>query len=1021
MTTEEWHRITTLFHGALARDPPSRDAFLDEACGADAGLRAQVERLLAAHLQAGEFGESPLPAFSLAPPSDLPPSLDAPTDLSAAADSLTSAASSPELGRRQPFLAGVGLAAALVLVTFTYAAWLLVLNGGTAASQGWSEEQHDGGWLVTGVDPTGPAASHLRVGDRIVSLGEAPPFAVVGTAPHRRPLAPGDTYHLTIEREGRQLAMTLSTGATDSRSRLVTRVTYFFSSLLWCLIGLWIGAARPQNPVARLATAVALSVGLLFLTLGVFESLPRWGPLHVVLGYHFFSRFPTGAVAGGWWRAALWGLYLTGGVSVVSGLGFDGIVLAHGLSDAAQFDWLLRVRESLAVIGFTGAVVAMMAVIPRNYWLLTTEDQRRRVRWVLYAACVGLAPEVWWAAIALIETFIGPAGVPRLTLIANIAPVVIPLSVAYVVVRHRVLDISVVIRRTVQYLLARRMLQTTVAIPVLALLYTVATHRHLTIAELVGDTRAYLFWLGASALALRFRRPIEGALDRRFFREEYDREQLLLGVLEEVRRVDSIAELARVVTDRLAFVLHPTSAYVWYRDPAELAAASSSDPQLTPADVPANGAWLSWLEARGEAAALPLPAEAGLSRREARWFSERGVSLIVPLMDSGDRLVGTFMLGEKRSEEPYSAGDTRLLSAIARQAAVVRENLRLRARVDEEVRVKYDVLARLDSRVPNLLKECPACGACYEGALECCPADGRLLALSLPVARTIDGRYRLERLLGTGGMGAVYEARDLRLERMVAVKILLGRAFGQPAALRRFHREARATARLNHPNIVALYDYGSLEGEGAYLVMERVQGVTLRAELERRRSLPPAVAADWFEPLLEGLAAAHAAGIIHRDLKPENVMGRQTPSGTLLVKLLDLGLVKFHTGEPPTSGSMTAQGIIMGTPGYMAPEQLFAGEVDQRTDLFAVGVMLIEVLTGQRPLPAMDPRRSRSLARWSEQVRGPSLQLRTLERLLRRCLAEDPRERFPSADALREELIPLLRTYPPLAATSQSP
>jgi serine/threonine protein kinase len=118
-------------------------------------------------------------------------------------------------------------------------------------------------------------------------------------------------------------------------------------------------------------------------------------------------------------------------------------------------------------------------------------------------------------------------------------------------------------------------------------------------------------------------------------------------------------------------------------------------------------------------------------------------------------------------------------------------------------------------------------------------------------------------------MGAVYEARDLRLEREVAVKILLGRSFGQPAALRRFRREAQAAARLNHPNIVAVYDVGSLEGEGAFLVMERVHGVTLRAELERQNLMMPAVAAEWFEPLLNGLQAAHTAGIVHRDLKPE--------------------------------------------------------------------------------------------------------------------------------------------------------
>jgi hypothetical protein len=404
--------------------------------------------------------------------------------------------------------------------------------------------------------------------------------------------------------------------------------------------------------------------------------------------------------------------------------------------------------------------------------------------------------------------------------------------------------------------------------------------------------------------------------------------------------------------------MHPTVSYVWYRDPDDL--PSPSDALLTPPDIPSSGRWLTWLEGRGEATALPLPPEADLSRRQAGWFRDRGIALIVPITDPADRLVGALLLGEKKSEEPYSAADRQLLGAVARQAAVARENLRLRARVGAELRIRHDVLARLDGRLPDLLKECPACGACFEGAADRCSADGRLLVLSLPVARTIDGRYRLDRLIGKGGMGAVYEARDVRLDRTVAVKILLGRAFGQQAALRRFRREARAAARVSHPNLVPMYDYGSLEGEGAYLVMERVHGLTLRAELERANAMTPVGAADWFDQVLAGVSAAHAAGIIHRDLKPENVMGRRDASGALTVKILDLGLVKLRTGDPPVSGSMTAEGMIMGTPGYMAPEQSLGREVDHRTDIYAIAIMLVEALTAGGRSRVTGPRRPRT-------------------------------------------------------------
>jgi serine/threonine protein kinase len=306
-----------------------------------------------------------------------------------------------------------------------------------------------------------------------------------------------------------------------------------------------------------------------------------------------------------------------------------------------------------------------------------------------------------------------------------------------------------------------------------------------------------------------------------------------------------------------------------------------------------------------------------------------------------------------------------------------------------------------------------SCLACFEGDVENCEHDGRSLRLSLPVARTIDQKYRLDRLVGKGGMGAVYEARDLRLDRPVAVKIMLSRAFGEQAALRRFRREARAAAQLDHPNIVRVFDFGPLEGEGAYLVMEMVRGRTLRAELDRLGRLPPEIAAEWFGPLLDGTAAAHAHGIIHRDLKPENVIGRRDESGSLVVKILDLGLVKFRAGEPLATGPMTADGLVMGTPAYMSPEQLLGREVDQRTDIFALTVMLIESLTGRRPFDG-DTLADLLLAQQQTSYRlpGSSTQARSMDDLLQQCLARDPRNRVSSATTLRDTLIPLLRAWP---------
>jgi len=287
----------------------------------------------------------------------------------------------------------------------------------------------------------------------------------------------------------------------------------------------------------------------------------------------------------------------------------------------------------------------------------------------------------------------------------------------------------------------------------------------------------------------------------------------------------------------------------------------------------------------------------------------------------------------------------------------------------------------------------------------------------LPVTRVLERRYRLDKLIGKGGMAAVYEARDMRLERRVAVKIMLGRAFGHPSLVRRFGREARAAARLAHRNIVRIYDFGALEGGGAYLVMERLEGVTLRAELDRVAVLSPADAGVWFDQILSGLAEAHEHGIVHRDLKPENVMAQEDDSGRV-VKILDFGLAKAHA-DAGISGTLTVEGAVMGTAGYMSPEQILGREADQRSDLFSVGVMIVEALVGRRPFDGgnyAEVARAvlESDFRWPDRAS----EAEDLNAILQTCLAKEPARRFASAAALRRALIPALQVCPPLTGSA---
>src|SRR5215469_6116727 len=201
--------------------------------------------------------------------------------------------------------------------------------------------------------------------------------------------------------------------------------------------------------------------------------------------------------------------------------------------------------------------------------------------------------------------------------------------------------------------------------------------------------------------------------------------------------------------------------------------------------------------------------------------------------------------------------------------------------------------------------------------------------------------YEILKLIGTGGMGEVYEARDVRLSRNVAIKVLPSFLTNNIDRLRRFEQEARAAAALNHPNIVAVYQMGSYEG-APYLVSELLEGDTLR-ELMKRGPLPWRAAVEYGLQIARGLAAAHSKGITHRDLKPENLF--LTNDGH--VKILDFGLAKLSDSRSH-EGPATEAGLVMGTVGYMSPEQVRGQEADYRADFFALGAILYEMLCGRR-------------------------------------------------------------------------
>jgi len=262
------------------------------------------------------------------------------------------------------------------------------------------------------------------------------------------------------------------------------------------------------------------------------------------------------------------------------------------------------------------------------------------------------------------------------------------------------------------------------------------------------------------------------------------------------------------------------------------------------------------------------------------------------------------------------------------------------------------------------------------------------------------GPYEILAPVGAGGMGEVWRARDTRLGREVAVKVLPERLATDAEALGRFEREARAVASLSHPNILAIHDFGR-EGEVVYSVTEMVAGETLRQRLAGG-ALPVRKALDYAQQIARGLAAAQDRGVVHRDLKPENII--ITPDGA--VKILDFGLAKLAPSEQdgltgtPTRQAGTAPGKVMGTMGYMSPEQVRGQEVDHRTDIFALGAVLYEMLSG-RPAFRRDTPADTVSAILKEDPPAMSSTNRPIspqvERIVHHCLEKNPAERFQSA------------------------
>ncbi|HET9704374.1 MAG TPA: protein kinase [Vicinamibacterales bacterium] len=536
---------------------------------------------------------------------------------------------------------------------------------------------------------------------------------------------------------------------------------------------------------------------------------------------------------------------------------------------------------------------------------------------------LGRPVELWWPVEAVLLTiFLLPAfGLP------------------YAVAVKHVFSPRTVLRRSLQYAFARRTLTALVALPIIALVASLVQQRDQSLSMIImGRPLFYIVVLALLALGLKYRLTAQRWLDRQFFRAEYDAREILVSLAGRVPYEADPRDLLAMVVTQIDSALHPEGIAVFASDAPT---GSSPNGLFTPVSsirvdaspLPADSGVITLLRWSDKPLEVFLDDEqspvARVPEADRSWLARMNAALLVPIFAGGSDprpFVGLIALGHKRSEEPYTPEDRELLRGIAVQMGVALDLSRLR-------------------RQAGVASPAPA--AATPTMTPTAVAAGTARASGITVGVVVDGKYRVDAVVGEGGMGAVFRAWDLRLERAVAIKVVRADLLSDPDSRARFRRESQIVARLQHPSIVTVFDYGTLADGSAFLVMEFVPGEDLRSLLRREGKLPAPRAADLLGGICGGVDAAHKSGILHRDLKPENIL---LPESGIGPKVVDFGVAKLTTTTTTTGGgTLTAAGTVVGTPAYMAPEQLRGDAVDGRADVYSLGVMTYEMLTARLP------------------------------------------------------------------------
>jgi tRNA A-37 threonylcarbamoyl transferase component Bud32 len=593
------------------------------------------------------------------------------------------------------------------------------------------------------------------------------------------------------------------------------------------------------------------------------------------------------------------------------------------------------------IIGIDAAVafLAPVVILTVNYFTLREVNEKRRIRLVIFGLLLFFADLLASFAFSFFPKTFWLSAIAISPLVFGLSQVPFTICIAYAVLKQRLFQVSFIVRQSLQYAVARGALL--IPVPILAglLIFDLIAHKDQPFGVLLSQHGWVYALMGvAGIVAHKKQSQWMEVLDRRFYREHYNAQHLLRQTVDEIRASSNLAEVAPKAVARIEQALHPEFVAILMREASDplYRCIAAAPPESYPRGLSADSKLMSAFRLFAKPLQISL-AETGwlkqqLPSEDTNFLRDARIDLMVPIAIAPQGREALMVLGPKKSEEPYGSEDQELLSGIGSALALLLER---------------PVTSALGG-----FEECPRCGLCYESGMGRCGNESAQLT-RMPFNRMLTSRYRLERRLGRGGMGTVYKATDTSLERAVAVKLIREDLVASSEAAERFRREAKAAAAFAHPNLVTVHDFGVDSETRVFLVMELLEGFTMRQRFEQQKNFSPQQILQILGGVCAGLQAAHENGLVHRDLKPENIFLTQSGSGEV-AKILDFGLAKFLV-SPINSAAATIDtlpGVLMGTPQYMSPDQLSGEAASAAWDVWALAVITYEMLTGMHPFPA---------------------------------------------------------------------